>query len=104
VIARPEKPQGAGSGSAPGWRQYAGMGTELAGAICGLTLLGLWIDRHYGTGNKATITGVTIGMVGGMYNFLRQAVALSRRMEQRDVHARSAGNATDTGSDESTDR
>ena len=69
-------------------RQYAGMGTELAGSICGLTLAGYWFDRHYQTGNKGTIVGVIIGVVGGMYNFLRRALKMSRQAEReyRDVH------------------
>ena len=64
-------------------RRYAGMGIELAGAICGLTLAGYWFDRHYQTGRKATIIGVLIGVFGGMYNFIRQAMAMSRQA-QRD--------------------
>ena len=31
-------------GGWPGWSRYAGMGIELAGAIVGLTLIGLWFD------------------------------------------------------------
>ncbi|MCK6486327.1 MAG: AtpZ/AtpI family protein [Phycisphaerae bacterium] len=65
------------------------MGSEFAGAVCGLTLLGYWIDRHYGTGIKATLIGAAIGVVGGMYNFIRQALALARESEReyRNAHA-----------------
>lgn len=62
----------------PSWRQYAGMGTEFAGALCGLTLLGVWIDRHYETGLRGTLICGGLGLVGGLYNFIRQAMALSR--------------------------
>jgi F0F1-type ATP synthase assembly protein I len=72
----------------PNWRHYVGLGTELAGAICGLTLLGYWIDRKYVTGNKGVLIGAGIGVIGGMYNFLRQAIALSKETE-KEAHEES---------------
>jgi len=71
----------------PSWRTYAGMGTEFAGALCGLTLLGVWFDGHYGTGRKATLICASIGLIGGMYNFIRQAMALSAET-RKEPHAR----------------
>ena len=58
------------------------MGTEFAGAICGLTLAGYWVDRKFGTGNKGVLIGAGIGVVGGTYNFIRQAIALSKATEK----------------------
>jgi len=72
--------------SFPSWRRYAGMGTEFAGAICGLTLAGYWIDRHYGTGSRGTLICAAIGLVGGMYNFIRQAIELSKETEATSKH------------------
>jgi F0F1-type ATP synthase assembly protein I len=57
--------------------RYAGMGVELAGAIIGLTLLGYWIDRHYATEPAGVIIGAAVGIVGGLYNFIRQALRLT---------------------------
>jgi F0F1-type ATP synthase assembly protein I len=54
------------------------MGLELAAAIVGLTLVGLWVDHQFGTGSKGLIIGATLGVVGGFYNFLRQALLLSK--------------------------
>jgi len=51
----------------------AGMGFELAGAVAGFTFLGLWIDRHYGTEPRALLICAAIGVVGGLYNFVRAA-------------------------------
>lgn len=51
----------------------AGMGFELAGAVLGFTFLGLWLDRHYGTEPKALLICAAIGVVGGLYNFVRTA-------------------------------
>ncbi len=55
-----------------------GMGLELAGAIAVLALLGWWIDRRLGTGPLWTLVGAGIGFLGGGYNFIRRARAMSR--------------------------
>ena len=51
----------------------AGLGIELAAAVIGLTLLGLWIDRRLGTAPWGVVLCASIGFVGGMYNFIRSA-------------------------------
>ena len=76
----------------PGMARYAGMGLELAGAIIALTLVGLWVDYKFGTGSKGVITGALLGIVGGLYNFIRQALALMRQEE-----AARKGEKTDRG-------
>lgn len=58
--------------------RYASLGAELAFAIIGLTLAGLWIDQRFGTEPKGLVIGATIGVVGGMYNFIRQALNLMK--------------------------
>lgn len=55
------------------------MGVELAAAIVVPTLVGLWVDHEFGTGRKGVIVGATLGVVGGFYNFLRQALLLAKR-------------------------
>jgi F0F1-type ATP synthase assembly protein I len=61
----------------PGVR-YAGLGVELAAAIGGLALVGHWVDRHFGWAPWGLLTGSLIGLVGGMYNLVRTALAASR--------------------------
>ena len=46
----------------------AGAGIELAGTVCLLTLLGWWLDSHWGTRPWLMIGGTFIGAVGGIYN------------------------------------
>ncbi|MCG8455538.1 MAG: AtpZ/AtpI family protein [Holophagales bacterium] len=58
--------------------QGVGLGAELAAALIGFTLLGLWIDRSYQTGPWATLVCVGIGLVGGFYNFLRSSLKILR--------------------------
>jgi hypothetical protein len=55
-----------------------GMGLELAGAIVLLGLIGWFIDGKYGTGPWFAVTGAVIGIIGGGYNFLRRAKAMSK--------------------------
>jgi F0F1-type ATP synthase assembly protein I len=57
------------------------LGFELAAAIVGLTLAGCWVDHHFDVGPWGLICGASLGVVGGMYNFIRQAVELSRLAE-----------------------
>ncbi len=65
------------------------MGVELAAAIIGLTLLGLWIDHRFQTRPTFLLVGVGLGIVGGFYNFIRQALQLEResRTQARQEHS-----------------
>lgn len=53
--------------------RMAGMGFELGAAVAGFTFLGLWIDRHYGSEPWGLLICAAIGVVGGLYNFVRTA-------------------------------
>jgi len=54
--------------------RFAGLGMELAASVAVLTLLGWWVDRHFGSAPWGVLTGALIGIVGGMYNLVRQAL------------------------------
>lgn len=55
-----------------------GMGLELAGAIILLGLIGWAVDRKLGTAPWFALAGAVIGMVGGGYNFIRRARAMTK--------------------------
>ena len=76
-VTRPQQDDSNGGGERSRLMQYAGLGLELAASIIGLTLLGLWIDHRYSTGPKGVLIGVGLGVVGGLYNFIRAALRLS---------------------------
>lgn len=59
------------------WR-ISGMGLELVGAIIGMAALGWFIDRGLSSSPKATIACLIIGIIGGGYNFIREALKISR--------------------------
>jgi F0F1-type ATP synthase assembly protein I len=63
--------------------KLSGLGIELAAAVGGLTLAGYWWDRHFGTEPWGFWIGLTVGMVGGMYNLIRQALAATRNADSR---------------------
>jgi F0F1-type ATP synthase assembly protein I len=68
--------------------RYSGVGLELAGAIGGLALVGYWIDRHYGTNPWGILGGVIIGLVGGLYNLVRESLAAVREAKADDDERR----------------
>lgn len=55
------------------------MGMELAAVITGFTLLGYFGDRHFQTEPVLLLIGVGLGVIGGGYSFMRNALRISRR-------------------------
>jgi F0F1-type ATP synthase assembly protein I len=58
-------------------RAYS-LGFELAAAVAGFVLLGIWIDRHFRTGPRATLICLLLGLIGGFYNLIRGASRMAR--------------------------
>jgi len=69
--------RGGGKGPAS-WTRLAGIGIELAAAVGGFVLVGTWWDRHFGTAPKGSIVGALLGLLGGMYNLIRQSLLATR--------------------------
>lgn len=84
----------AGGDSKAGLR-YVALGTEFAAAVVGLSLAGLWIDRHYGVGPWGTLVGALIGLIGGMVNLLREALGAVRRTATRQLDRETGADAGD---------
>jgi F0F1-type ATP synthase assembly protein I len=68
----------------PGWVRHSGVGLELAGATAGLALLGYWIDGKFGTSPWGILGGVIIGIVGGLYNMVKESLAAVREAKSDD--------------------
>jgi F0F1-type ATP synthase assembly protein I len=76
----------------PGWVRHSGVGLELAGATAGLALIGYWVDGRFGTRPWGTVIGSVIGLVGGLYNLVRESLAAVREAKaEDDESARDAG-------------
>jgi ATP synthase protein I len=72
----------------PGWVRHSGVGLELAGALAGFALIGYWIDRWYGTEPWGLLIGVILGLVGGLYNLVRQSLQAVREARTEDETAK----------------
>jgi len=64
--------------------RHSSIGVEFAAAVAGFTLLGWWIDGHYGTGPWGLVVGAALGLVGGMYNLIREATQAFQEADQDD--------------------
>jgi ATP synthase protein I len=73
----PEEPKPS-TRSDSSWIRLSSIGFELAAAVAGFTLAGYWWDRHFGTSPWGLLIGVVLGLVGGMYNLIRQSLLASR--------------------------
>lgn len=67
------------------WIRYSGIGLELAGATAGLALLGYWIDGRFGTSPWGLLVGVTVGIVGGLFNLIRESQNAIREARAEDA-------------------
>ncbi len=69
----------------PSWVRHSGVGLELAGATAGFALIGYWIDGRYGTTPWGLVGGVIIGLVGGLYNLVKQSLRATREAQEDDA-------------------
>lgn len=61
------------------WTKLSGLGIELAAAVAGFALAGLWWDRHFGSAPWGLIAGSGLGIVGGLYNVVRRTLGASKQ-------------------------
>jgi F0F1-type ATP synthase assembly protein I len=73
------------------WMSLAGLGLEFAAAVAGFAALGWWLDREFGTEPTALLICVALGLIGGMYNLIRQSLKAARRAEEERKHKGSSG-------------
>jgi F0F1-type ATP synthase assembly protein I len=61
------------------WSRLSSIGFELVAAVGGFIFVGYLWDRHFGTGPWGTLTGAVLGLIGGMYNLIRQSLLATRK-------------------------
>jgi ATP synthase protein I len=72
------------------WRSAWSIGFNFAAAVAGFLFIGYAIDRYYGTGPWGVLICTFLGLVGGMYNMIRQALAASKQATREADRQRSA--------------
>jgi F0F1-type ATP synthase assembly protein I len=60
------------------WSRLSSIGFELVAAVGGFIFVGYLWDRHFGTSPWGLLTGAVLGLVGGMYNLIRQSLLATR--------------------------
>ncbi len=63
-------------------RRMAGLGLEFVSSIAGGILLGWLLDRWLGTAPWFLVAGMGVGLVGGLSNFIKEAMRASRKAER----------------------
>ncbi len=72
----------------------SGVGIEFAAAVAGFALVGIWVDRHYGSGPWGLLIGLGLGLIGGTYNLVRESLLASKEAARSD---RVEGDSSDRG-------
>lgn len=67
------------------WR-YATAGLELVGVLAVLIGIGYVIDRWQGTKPWGVMIAAGIGIVGGLYRMVRDAMKIARSMPHNKTH------------------
>jgi len=64
--------------------RYAGLGFDFGAALVVFVLIGYWVDRHYGCSPWGVLVGCGLGIVGGLYNLIRQGLKMTRNAVESD--------------------
>jgi F0F1-type ATP synthase assembly protein I len=58
--------------------RLAGIGLELAGVIGVMVALGYAVDQWLGSGPWGIVVGGSLGIIGGLYNLIKQVMKMSQ--------------------------
>ena len=61
----------------PNWGKYVGLGLEMAVGVALGYFIGAWLDKKYGWNNNGALVGSMLGLAGGMYLLIKQAVQMN---------------------------
>jgi F0F1-type ATP synthase assembly protein I len=82
-----------------GWIRFYGIGFEFVAAVVGFTLVGYWVDRHYGSSPAGILVGLALGLIGATYNLIRSTKIASDMARRDDAEAKSENAAEGGGRD-----
>ena len=64
--------------------RYGSAGFEFFAAFGLMLVVGLWLDRRFGTGPVLTLCGAGLGFAAGLYLLIRQANQYQKSAEPKD--------------------
>lgn len=70
---------------ASSWTRLSGIGVEFVGAVVVFALVGYWADRHWQSSPWGLLIGLGLGLIGGMYNLIREAMQASRQAHEEET-------------------
>ena len=74
-----------GKTNQPTWMRYSGLGFEFVAAVGVFAAIGHWfVDANWDTGPWGLVVCAMLGLIGGMYNLIRQSMAAFREMDRKD--------------------
>jgi F0F1-type ATP synthase assembly protein I len=75
--------------------KYSSVGFELAGGVAVFCLIGYFIDERMGTSPVGLITGAILGIIGGVYLLIKQALIINKTLEKDQADERRTEKPTD---------
>lgn len=60
------------------WGRYLGLGLEMAVGVALGAVVGNWLDKRYGWSGRGTLVGALLGIAGGMYLLIKEAMRLNK--------------------------
>ncbi len=56
------------------WANYLALGSQLSFTVVAMVFLGYWLDKKFETTPTLTVVFSFIGVIGGMYNFIKSVL------------------------------
>ncbi len=76
--------------------QFAGLGLEFATSLLVLGFVGWLIDTQAGTSPWGTLIGALLGLIAGLYLFIKRAQQALRQSRPADASGSSSASSRDT--------
>ena len=67
-----------GSNQNPQWGKFLGLGLEMAVGVGLGCVIGYWLDNKYGWAPWGMTIGAMLGLAGGMYLLIKQALQMNK--------------------------
>ena len=60
------------------WGKLAGIGLEVAVGVGLGYIVGHWLDKRYGWESRGVVIGTLVGLAGGLYLMIKEAIRANR--------------------------